>query len=263
MMRLLLWLGYLIAALVLLVAAYVFVFSGSFHTPVNVLAPAPYRSPGGPIIVFGGTRATGLEIVRELRARGEDVVVAVRPTSDTTELQKLGARTVIANALNADEVTAAMTSDAFVAVISTLGTTRGDQANRPDYVGNRNVFDAAKAAGVRRVVFITVIGAGDSRDAAPWPARRALAEVIALKTQAEDHLKASGLDYTIIRPGGLSDRGATGRAFLAEDPKAFSYISRKDLAQLSVAALGDPATIGKTYSAYDPQRRTLWKMFND
>lgn len=263
MMRLLLWLGYLLAALVLLVVAYVFVFSGSFHTPVNVLTPAPYRSPGGPIIVFGGTRATGLEIVRELRARGEDVVVAVRPTSDTTELQKLGARTVIANALNADEVTAAMTSDAFAAVISTLGTTRGDQANRPDYVGNRNVFDAAKAAGVRRVVFITVIGAGDSRDAAPWPARRALAEVIALKTQAEDHLKASGLDYTIIRPGGLSDRGATGRAFLAEDPKAFSYISRKDLAQLSVAALGDPATIGKTYSAYDPQRRTLWKMFND
>lgn len=263
MMRLLLWLGYLIAALVLLVAAYVFVFSGSFHTPVNVLTPAPYRSPGGPIIVFGGTRATGLEIVRELRARGEDVVVAVRPTSDTAELRKLGVRTVIANALNAEEVSAAMTSDRYAAVISTLGTSRGDQANRPDYVGNRNVFDAAKAAGVRRVVFITVIGAGESHDAAPLPARRALAEIIDLKTKAENHLKAVGLDYTIIRPGGLSDGRATGRAYLAEDPKAFSYISRKDLAQLSVAALGDPATIGRTCSAYDPERRTLWKMFND
>jgi uncharacterized protein YbjT (DUF2867 family) len=262
-MRLLLWLGYLVAALVLLVVAYVFVLSGSFHTPVNALTPAPYRSPGGPIIVFGGTRATGLEIVRDLRARGEDVVVAVRPTSDTAELQQLGARTVIANALNADEVNAAMTSGPYAAVISTLGTSRGDQANRPDYVGNRNVFDAAKAAGVRRVVFITVIGAGESRDAAPLPARRALAEIIDLKTRAEDHLKASGLDYTIIRPGGLSDRGATGQAYLAEDPEAFSYISRRDLAQLAVAALGDPATIGKAYSAYDPERRTLWKMFND
>ncbi len=263
MMRLLLWFGYLVAALLLLVASYVFVFSGSFHTPVNVLEPAPYRSPGGPILVFGGTRATGLEIVRELRARGEDVVVAVRPTSNTAELRSLGVRTAIANALNADEVNAAFTSGPFAAVISTLGTTRGDQANRPDYVGNRNVFDAAKAAGVRRVVFISSIGAGDSRDTAPLPARRALAEVLELKTRAEDHLKTLGLDYTVIRPGGLSDRGATGRAYLAEDPKAFSYISRKDLAQLAVAALGDPATIGRTYAAYDPERRTLWKMFND
>jgi uncharacterized protein YbjT (DUF2867 family) len=103
----------------------------------------------------------------------------------------------------------------------------------------------------------------DYADAAPLPARRALAEVIELKTRAEDHLKASGLDYTIIRPGGLTDRGATGQAFLAADPEAFSYISRTDLAALSVAALGDPATIGKTYAAYDPTRKTLWKMFND
>jgi uncharacterized protein YbjT (DUF2867 family) len=251
-MRFLIYLGYLVAALVLLVVAYVFVLSGSFHTPTNVLTPAAYQSPGGPILVFGGTRATGLEIVRELRRRGEVVVVAARSSSDTTELDKLGVRVVQANALNAAEVNDAVASDSFAAVFSTLGTTRGDQANRPDFDGNRNVFEAAKRNGVRRVVFITVIGAGDSFDAAPLPARRALAEVIELKTRAEDHLKASGLDYTIIRPGGLSDRGATGQAFLAADPQAFSYISRTDLAALSVAALGDPATIGRTYAAYDP-----------
>jgi uncharacterized protein YbjT (DUF2867 family) len=262
-MRFLIYLGYLIAALVLLVVAYVFVLSGSFHTPVNVATLAPYQSPGGPILVFGGTRATGLEIVRALRERGETVVVAVRASSDTSELDKLGVRTVPANALNAAEVNDAVASDQFAAVISTLGTTRGDQANRPDFDGNRNVFDAAKRNGVKRVIFITVIGAGDSLAAAPLPARRALKEVIELKTRAEDHLKASGLDYTIIRPGGLSDRGATGQAFLAADPEAFSYISRKDLAALSVAALGDPSTIGKTYAAYDPTRKTLWKMFND
>ncbi len=263
MLRVLLWIGYLVAALVLLVVAYVFVLSGSFHTPVDSYRPTNYTSPGGPVLVFGGTRATGLDIVRELRRRGEEVVVVVRASSNTDELRQLGVRTVVADALDAAQVNAAFASGSYRAVVSTLGTARGDQARRPDFVGNRNVFDAAKAAGVRRVVFITVIGAGDSLDAAPLPARRALAEVIALKTQAENHLIGSGLDYTILRPGGLGNGKATGTAYLSEDRAAFSYIARADLAQLAVASLGDPATIGKIYVTYDPSRKTLWKMFND
>jgi uncharacterized protein YbjT (DUF2867 family) len=116
---------------------------------------------------------------------------------------------------------------------------------------------------VRRFVLISVIGAGDSRATAPAPSRRFLETVMNLKSQAEDHLRASDLDHTIIRPGGLGDVKATGTAVLADDPRAFSYISRTDLADLVVQALGDPTTIGKTYNAYDPSRRTMWKMFND
>lgn len=254
-------LGGLLFALVLVVVSYVFIFSGSSHEPVNIHAAAGYRSPGGPILVFGGTRGTGLEIVRELRARGEPVTVAVRKTSNTTELQKLGVQTVVADALEADTVQAAVRSANFAAVISTLGTTRGEQHKRPDYLGNRNVIDAARAAGVRRFVFITVIGAGNSAEAAPQPSRRFLREVIELKSRAEDHLRASGLDYTIIRPGGLGDVPATGTAVLVDDPAAFSFIGRTDLAKLAVQALGDPATIGKTYSAYDPSRKTMARMF--
>jgi uncharacterized protein YbjT (DUF2867 family) len=256
-------LGYVILALLLLVVAYVFVLSGSWHQPERIRAASPYVRPGGPVLVFGGTRGTGLEIARQLRERGDEVVVAVRANSSTQALAALGVRTVVADALDAGQVGAALASGPYKAVISTLGTSRGDQAKRPDFVGNRNVIDAAKAAGVRRFVFITVIGAGDSHDTAPLPARNALKEVIALKTQAEDYLKASGLDYTIIRPGGLGDVKATGKAVLAEDPQAFSYIARADLARLTIEALGDPATIGKTYAAYDPQRRVLWNMFRD
>jgi uncharacterized protein YbjT (DUF2867 family) len=187
--------------------------------------------------------------------------VAVRSSSRTGELAKLGVRTVVADALDAAQVNQALASGTYAAVISTLGTTRGEQDKRPDYVGNRNVIDATKAAGVRRMVFVTVIGTGDSYDAAPRMSRRFLKDVIALKAQAEDHLRASGLDYTIIRPGGLGDVPATGTAMLVEDPAAFSYIGRTDLADLAVQALGDPATIGKTYSAYDPSRKTMAKMF--
>lgn len=255
------FLGGLLLTIVIVVAAYVFWWSGSSHDPVNVRPASAYTSPGGPILVFGGTRGTGLEIVRQLRERGEAVTVAVRPTSNTTELQKLGVSTVVADALDPATVDAAFTSGSYAAVISTLGTVRGEQNKRPDYVGNRNVIDAAKAAGVRRFVFITVIGTGNSYEAAPRMSRRFLKDVIALKDQAEQHLRTSGLDYTIIRPGGLGDVPATSTAILADDPQAFSYIGRVDLAALAVQALGDPSTISKTYNAYDPSRKTMAKMF--
>lgn len=257
MMKVLRFLGWLLLALVLLVVLYLYVFSGSSHKPVNVLQPAPYTSPGGPILVFGGNRATGFDIVKLLRERGEDVTVAVRATSNTDALKALGVKTVIADVMVPEQVNAAAASAPFKAVISTIGTSRGEAARRPDFVGNRNIIDATKAAGIRRFMFVTVVGTGNSYDVVPFPAKRALAEVIKLKGQAEDHLRASGLDYTIVRPGGLSEAAATGTAFLADDPQAFSYIARIDLATITVAALGDPATIGKTYNAYDPSRKTL------
>lgn len=253
----------LVAGVAILLASYIFWLSGSSHEPENLLAKTTYQPAGGPILIFGGNRATGLEIVRGLVARGESVTVAVRASSDTRQLDELGVRTVIADALNPDEVVAAFASADYAAVISTLGTTRGDQAMRPDYVGNRHVIDAAVASGTRRFIFITVIGAGDSSETAPWPARNFLREVIQLKTQAEDHLQASGLAYTIIRPGGLTDRKATGTAMLAQDPQAFSYISRLDLAALAIEALGDPSSSGKIFAAYDPSRPTLWYTFSD
>lgn len=255
--------GALALVFVVTVAAYLFHFSGSSHDPVNIHVSSPYVSPGGPIIVFGGTRATGLAVVRKLRERGEDVTVAVRKTSKTDTLRDLGVKTVIVDALNEDEVKAAFASGTYAAVVSTLGTNRGENAKRPDWDGNRNIIDAAKSAGVRRFVFVTVVGAGDSKGTAPWPAGKMLADVIALKTRAEDHLRSSGLDYTIIRPGGLGDVKETGTAFLAQDPQAFSYIARDDLAALTVSALGDAGTIGKVFSAYDPSRKIIWKMFND
>lgn len=257
------WIGGLLAVGIVSILAYIFWFSGSTHEPNRVHEFDRYQNAGGPVLVFGGTRGTGLAIVKELRARGESVTVAVRASSNTTALEKLGVDIVVADALEPETVESAVRSKPFSAVISTLGTSPGDKARRPDFIGNRHVTDAAKTAGVRRMLLVTVIGAGDSAVAAPLPSRSILAEVTELKTRAENHLRASGLDYTIIRPGGLTDGKASGRAFLAEDPETFSYIARTDLAALVVDALGDPTTIGKTYSAFDPTRKTMAAMFID
>ena len=277
-------LGYLAIAGLAVVVGYVFLMSGIFHTPESYFQPAPYRAASGRILVVGGTRGTGLEVVKQLVERGEDVVVTVRPTSDTEALNKLGVETLTMDALKPEQVQAAVSQGGYAAIVSTLGTssrdlptrqnfvqglfrgqTKMDPRKRPDFIGNRHLIDAALAAGIPRFALVTVIGAGDSADGLPLLARRGHNEVIPLKTQAEDYLRNSGLDYTIIRPGGLGPRNlaVTGTAQLTEDPLSFSYMGRSDLGQLTIAALGDPNAIGKTYTAYDPSRRFFWKLFID
>lgn len=226
----------------------------------NAALNPPASTPGtGAVLVIGGTRATGLEVVRLLRARGDDVAVLVRPASDGSAAEQLGARVVRGDAMNQADIAAALATSEFRAIVSTLGA-RAVKGTRPDFEGNRNAVDAARSAGVTRFVLVTVIGAGDSHEASPWIARRFLDAVMKEKTKAEDYLKASGLDYTIIRPGGLLDKEAQGRAYLTEDTRSMSWIRRADLARLTVQALDDPRAIGKTYHAFDPDRTRFWSI---
>ncbi len=235
-------------------------FSGiEGERPNAGLAPAATTPGNGAVLVIGGTRATGLEVVRLLRKRGDDVTVLVRPASDASAAEALGAGIVRGDAMNAPDLVAALTGGPFRAVVSTLGATSVD-GPRPDFDGNRNAVDAARLAGVKRFVLVTMIGAGDSLQAAPAVARYFLRKVIPEKNKAEDYLRTSGLDYTIIRPGGLLPKEAQGKAYLTEDTGSMSWIRRADLAALVVQALDDPRAIGKVYHAFDPDRTRFWSI---
>ena len=169
----------------------------------------------------------------------------------------MGAAIVEADAMDPESLTRAFASDDFRAVISTVGCLSCEPP--PDGIGNMNIVDAAKAAGVPRMILITSIGVGDSRDAANLLSRLFLRKTLPLKGQAEERLRASGLGYTIIRPGGLRPVPATGRGYLSEDRSAFGFISRGDLARLIVAALDDQGTVNKTFAAADPEVMTPWQ----
>jgi uncharacterized protein YbjT (DUF2867 family) len=213
----------------------------------------------GRVLVFGGTRNTGLEVIRILRARGEPVTAFVRPTSDRTELEALGVDFAEGDAMDPATLPEAFAANKIRAVVSTIGCLSCEPP--PDFEGNRNIVEAAKAAGVSRAILVTSIGAGDSGDTPPFVSRLVLQKILPLKTQAEEHLKASGLDYTIIRPGGLtpsSSSAPTGNGYLTEDRAAFGFINRSDLAQLIVGCLDDPNTIGKTFAAADLNRAFPW-----
>jgi uncharacterized protein YbjT (DUF2867 family) len=180
-----------------------------------------------------------------------------------TEVEALGARVVRGDAMNPEDLAAVFSGGGIRSVVSTLGARSVDESQRPDFIGNRNAVDAARAAGVTRFVLVTVIGAGESLNAAPFVARRFLKVVIEEKTKAEDFLKTSGLDYTIIRPGGLLPKESEGGTFLTEDTRAMSWIRRTDLALLTVQALDDPRAIGKIYHAHNPNRTRFWHIITN
>jgi len=204
----------------------------------------------GPVLVFGGTSGTGLETTKLLRAQNVAVTVFVRPTSNRESLDSINVSYVFGDALNRDDVYAAFAADDFSSVISSLGGRRGEP--RPDLKGNRHITDAARASGVRRIIQVSAVGAGENARQEPPEGAGFMERVLHIKTLAEDYLIASGLDYTIVRPGGLRRDPATGRGVLSEKV-VMGSINRSDLGILIVQCMKDNSTIRKILHAYDPQ----------
>ncbi|MDP2325472.1 MAG: SDR family oxidoreductase [Gammaproteobacteria bacterium] len=202
------------------------------------------------VLIVGASRGTGLEVARLLEHRGESVTAFVRPTTDMAELLQLKVKLFRGDVLDPRSVQGALASGSFRAVINTVGGKRGEP--RPDYHGTRNVVDAALKAGVRRHLFVTAIGAGDSRGAVGPKVLQFLGPVLEEKTLGENYLMASGLDYTILRPGGMTNNPASGTAIRSEDRSVMGVINRADLARLVVECLDDPLTIGKVFHTIDP-----------
>ncbi len=202
------------------------------------------------IFILGATRATGLEIAKVLRGRGDQVTALVREGSVREDLDAIGATVVIGDAMDRASLDAALDGKNFRAVVSSLGGPPRDD-RKVDLDGNINAVDTAKAAGVKRFIMVTAIGCGESWDALPPPAQKFLGKAIKLKTVAEDHLKASGLDYSIVRPGALTSEPATGKGLLNEDPTLIGTITRADVGLLTVQCLDDDTTIGKAFGVMD------------
>jgi uncharacterized protein YbjT (DUF2867 family) len=252
-------LGALLGLVVLLVAGLVVFVLMTLkpNLPGDTFALQPLPATGERnVIVFGATGKLGTEIVEELRSHGDRVTAFVRPTSNRGRLEPLGVSFAVGDVMDAESVRSGLEGGQFDTAIATLA---GLSEPGLDREGNINVFDAAAATGVKRVVFISTVGAGDSYESAPLISRLLLSKVLPQKTAAEDHLRASGLDFTIIRPGGLPPGVvATGRGIVSENPGTMGFIKRPDLARLVLAVLYDDRTIGKTLAAVDPELQRPW-----
>ncbi|MBL8644894.1 MAG: NAD(P)H-binding protein, partial [Rhodospirillaceae bacterium] len=116
-------------------------------------------TPGG-VLVFGGAGRAGAEIVKVLAARGENVSVFVRPSTDRKRLAGLKVGYVTGDAMSAGDVTAAFTKTKPRTAINAMS----GQRNATGFwdVTQKNITAAAKQSGAKQVVFLSSVGVGDS-----------------------------------------------------------------------------------------------------
>ncbi|MBD6619379.1 SDR family oxidoreductase [Komarekiella sp. 'clone 1'] len=202
------------------------------------------------IFLAGASRGVGREIATYLTAQSLKVKALLRTEASAAELEAMGIQVVLGDALNVDDVERAILTEPIHAVISTLGGLPTD-AQRPDYFGNKNLIDAALKAGAKKFILVSSIGTGNSAVAVPPQVLQTLGPVLAEKDKAEQYLIASGLTYTIIRPGGLKSDPATGNGILSEDPRIIGTINRADVAQLVCRCLNSDRANNKVLSAVD------------
>jgi nucleoside-diphosphate-sugar epimerase len=204
------------------------------------------------IFLAGASRGVGREIAHCLVQQSLKVKALLRSPDAKAELEALGIKTVMGDALNPADVEQAMLAEPVWAVISTIGGLPKD-GQRADYLGNKNLINAAVKAGVQKFILVSSIGSGNSRSAIPPQALEALAAVLAEKEQAEEYLINSGLTYTIVRPGGLKSEPATGNAVLTPDPTIAGTIHRADVAALVCQCLQSDKANNQVLSAVDRQ----------
>ncbi|MEM7713356.1 MAG: SDR family oxidoreductase [Cyanobacteria bacterium P01_A01_bin.68] len=203
------------------------------------------------IFLAGASRGVGREIANCLTAQDNQVKALLRTEEKRQELESMGITVALGDALNVDDVEKAILAEEKIdIVISTIGGVPKD-SERADYLGNKNLIDAAVKAGVKKFILISSIGSGNSANAIPPQALETLKPVLIEKEKAENHLIESGLTYTVIRPGGLKSEPSTGKGILTEDPKIAGTIHRADVAQLVCRSINSEKTNNKVLSAID------------
>ena len=200
------------------------------------------------VFLAGASRGVGLEIAARLAQRHISTIAFLRQPQP--EIEALGIQVRSGDAMNPDEIAAAMAGSAIDTVISTIGGTSAEGV-RSDFVGNRNLIDAAVNVGAKHFILVTSLGTGDSAIALPDSALQALGSVLKEKDLAEHHLRNSGLTYTIVRPGGLKSEPATGNGVLTADPSIGGIIYRADVAELISQCVNNPKSYNQTLGAVD------------
>ena len=201
------------------------------------------------ITVVGGSRGTGALVAAQAAAAGH----VVRTVSRTLGAPIPGVEQLTLDATDATALQPAV-AGADAVVVTVGATAKTGETPRTDIT--RAVITAMKAEGVRRVVAQSSWGVGDSYGSMPFVMRRVVVPLI-LKQALVDHglqeeaLAASGLDWTVIRPGGLTDDDSRGAVRLAAgdgSSGSLGRIARTDVAAMLLAAVDDASTIGHAFT---------------
>lgn len=193
------------------------------------------------ILIAGANGQIGKHVVRLLSERGHEALAMIRDESQAEGIRDLGGTPVVAD-LEGD---ISHTAEGCDAAVFTAGGGPGSGDAKKETVdrqGAVKLIDAAKQHGVRRYVMVSAMGAAD-----PESGSEGMQPYLRAKARADEALRDSGLDYTIVRPGKLTNEPGTGRVEAAESLGRRDEIPREDVALAIVLTLEMENLVGKTY----------------
>ncbi|MEU5566349.1 NAD(P)H-binding protein [Micromonospora musae] len=195
------------------------------------------------VVIAGGHGKIARLLERELTDRGDHAAGLIRDPAQSAALTAAGAQPIICDLEHADVTEVAGHLADADAVVFAAGAGPGSGAARKDTVDRAAAVllaDAAQQAGVRRYLLVSSMGV----EGEPRPGTDAVfAAYLRAKKAAEDDLTARDLDWTVLRPGRLTDERPTGRVTLARRVPS-GAVTRADVAGVLVALLHTPATAG-------------------
>jgi uncharacterized protein YbjT (DUF2867 family) len=190
------------------------------------------------VVVAGGHGGIGLRLLAMLAKDGHRARGLIRNPDHAADLSAVGAEPVECDMEKLDDL-----SDCCAgadAVVFAAGAGPGSGAERKQTV---DLGAAVKLmeAGVRRYVMVSAIAAGRPEE---WSDQ--MRPYYEAKAAADERLAESGLDWTIVRPGGLTDEPGTGRVLVGTNLE-YGQVPRDDVAAVLLAVLEEPGSIGKTF----------------
>ena len=195
------------------------------------------------VVIAGGHGQIALRLERLLSARGDQVRGLVRNPDHFDDVSAAGAQPVLADLEDEVDLGPAVAGADAVVFAAGAGPGSGEPRKRTmDLGGAVKLIDAAKGSEVSRYVIVSSMGA-DHPEAASGTFR----VYLEAKAEADQALRESGLDYTVVRPGSLTDDPGEGTVDLAERLGRRGSIPRDDVAAVLVAVLDAPNTIGTTF----------------
>jgi uncharacterized protein YbjT (DUF2867 family) len=197
------------------------------------------------VLVAGGHGKVALRLLRLLAEGGHEARGLIRNPDHAADLEAVGAQPIVADLEGDDDIGPQVRGADAVVFAAGAGPGSGPERKRTVDLGAAvKLADAAKLQGVDRYVIVSSIGAHAPDVDSPMRA------YLQAKAEADDYLRSSGLDWTIVRPGSLTDEPGTGRVTVSTELGGRGAVTRDDVAAVLLATLGAPNTIGVTFELF-------------
>jgi uncharacterized protein YbjT (DUF2867 family) len=199
------------------------------------------------VLVIGGHGQVGLRLLRLLARNGHRSRGVIRKAEQARDLEAAGAEAVLCDLERGDDLRPHVGAADAIVFAAGAGPGSGPERKRTvDYGAAVKSMEAARDLGVTRFVIVSSIGTHDVAGAAE-PMR----SYLQAKGDADDVLKQSGLEWTIVKPGHLTDAPGTGRVQVSRRFGGRADVPRDDVALVLLECLQAPNTIGVEFELFE------------